>query len=273
MHIAFRLKKHNVNYTIIKINSMENKTLIAQVDNATGQIMREISEDIRSAIDDNLRGIKTKIGNIDDVINDEIIGKLNDFDGLSSSLAELKELARESKNLAKSISPLDSQLSNIKTLVNEGFKENRNKAQEVISSVKDNLTYNQQSLHPLSQLANEKLDLLISSLPNSLKGSENNITQVITNGVKSIEKAYNEAERNIQDNINKVSQTLKEVEESIKLMLLKSGELETRIHNLEAIAEQNNAHHNELKESVEKIQVTLDIVVSLTTPFWKKWGK
>ena len=72
---------------------MEKKTIIAQVDYATEQIMSEISGNITSTIDYNLQDIKGNTKNI--------IDKLDDFDGLSSSLEDLKEFAKESRTLAK----------------------------------------------------------------------------------------------------------------------------------------------------------------------------
>lgn len=196
---------------------------------------------------------------------------------MSSSLADLKEFAKESRTLAKTISPLESQIANIKSLVAEGIGKNDNKVSEVISLIKENLTYSQTSLKPLSQSANEKLDSMLSSLPNALTESEGKVTQTIENGVSSIKEIYAERMENIQERIENVSQKLQNVEEKFVELDQKTGDLEKQINkvqaNLAIIAQQNEAQLNTLKESVEKIQATLDIVVNLTTPFWKKWGK
>lgn len=251
---------------------MEKKTIVAQVDYATEQIMRDISGNITSAIDQNLQRIKNDIGTIEDVYSqtEDIIEKLNNFDGLSSSLADLKEFAKESRTLAKTISPLESQIANIKNIVTIGIEKNENKANDVISSAKENLTYSQTTLKPLSQSANDKLDSMLSSLAES----EDKVTKTIEHGVSSIKDTYTEGLRSIQNSIERVSQKLQNVEENIDQ---KTSDLEKRINdvqdNLTKIAQQNEAQLNTLKESIEKIQATLDIVVNLTTPFWKKWSK
>lgn len=211
---------------------MEKKTIIAQVDNATGQLMKDISEDINNIIDDNLKNIKEN--------TEDIIEKLDDFDGLSSSLEDLKEFAEESRKLAKTISPIESQLANIQNLVIESVRKNGDKTDEIISSVKE---------------------------------KENKVIQVIAEGLDTINKGH----INMLSDIKEVSQELQKIEDSVVLVNQRTSEIEKRIRNMEAnienIAQQNASQLNALKESVEKIQATLDIVVNLTTPFWKKWGK
>lgn len=248
---------------------MEKKTIIAQVDYATEQIMKDISGNITSTIDVNLQDIK---GNTKDIID-----KLDDFDGLSSSLEDLKEFAKESRTLAKTISPIESQLANIQALVIEGVEKNGNKTSEVISSVKENLVYSQNVLTPLSQLADEKLDSVMSSLPKAVQESESKVIQTITDGVGTIHKTYAEGREEILCNIENISQELLKVKENIEFTKQRTEVIENRIcdieANIERIAQQNESQLNALKESIEKIQATLDIVVNLTTPFWKKWGK
>lgn len=248
---------------------MEKKTIIAQVDYATEQIMSEISGNITSTIDYNLQDIKGNTKNI--------IDKLDDFDGLSSSLEDLKEFAKESRTLAKTISPIESQLANIQTLVKEGLEKNENKADEVISSVKENLAYSQNSLTSLSKSANGKLDSIMSSLPNTVKESESEVVQVITESVGAIHKTYAEGKGNILCSIENISQELLKVKENIEYTKQRTVAIENRLcdieANIERISQRNESQLNALKESVEKIQATLDIVVNLTTPFWKKWGK
>lgn len=248
---------------------MEKNTIIAQVDYATEQIMRDISENITSVIDDNMQDIK---GNTKDIID-----KLDDFDGLSSSLEDLKEFARESRTLARTISPIESQLASIQNLVIESVGKNRDKADEVMSSIKGNLAYSQNALHPLSQAANEKLDSIMSSLPNAVKESEIKVIQTVLEGMSTIRKTYAEEQANVLSEIGKVSQELQKVEGCMELADQRISEIEKRIRiietNIERIAQQNESQLNALKESAEKIQATLDIVVNLTTPFWKKWGK
>lgn len=211
---------------------MEKKTIIAQVDNATGQLMKDISEDINNIIDDNLKNIKEN--------TEDIIDKLDDFDGLSSSLEDLKEFAEESRKLAKTISPIESQLANIQNLVIESVRKNGDKTDEIISSVEE---------------------------------KENKVIQVIAEGLDTINKGH----INMLSDIKEVSQELQKIEDSVVLVNQRTSEIEKHIRameaNIENIAQQNASQLNALKESVEKIQATLDIVVNLTTPFWKKWGK
>jgi chromosome segregation ATPase len=118
---------------------------------------------------------------------------------------------------------------------------------------------------------------MLSSLPNVIKGSEGNVTQTIENGVNSIKGIYAEGLEYIQQRIEKVSQELQNVEEKFVELDQKTGNLEKQVNEVQAnlviITQQNETQLNTLKESVEKIQATLDIVVNLTTPFWKKWSK
>ena len=84
---------------------MGKESIIAQVDPSTEKIMNKISNGITNAIDENLRGIKDDTKAIEDIVErtEEITQKLSRFDGLSSSLAELKVFAEESKQFSEKI--------------------------------------------------------------------------------------------------------------------------------------------------------------------------
>jgi uncharacterized protein YukE len=229
---------------------MGKESIIAQVDSSTEQIMRDISNGITSAIDENLQDIKDDTRAIEDIVErtEEITLKLSRFDGLSSSLADLKTFAEESKQLSEKISPIESLLidlhesiSSIHTVISSVEKTQSNKFAEVSEALRD-------------------------AKENSLNFNETTLQS-------TLQAIRNENDR-MNQSITAVSQKLKEVD---TFAHQKTDDLNTRIESLhteiQAFSQQNEAQLNILKESVDKVQVTLDVVVNLTTPFWKKWGK
>lgn len=314
---------------------MGKESIIAQVDYSTEQIMKDISNDITSAIGNNLQDIKDDTKAIEDIIEqtEEIAKKLSGFDGLSSSLADLKAFAKESKLLAEKISPLESQFVDLRKKIGDGFEQNISKVDDVItgigtmqsamaveqssvneisntvsnirtaiSSVEEtqsnkfaevsevlrdagekNISFNESALQSLTvckdnlQLANGKLDSMSSSLTSITEKSENakaDVCTLITSNAESNINAMKNESNSIKQNVDAVSQKLQEVDSFVHQ---RTNELNTRIdsiqNELQSLGQQNEAQFNMLKESLEKVQVTLDIVVNLTTPFWKKWGK
>ncbi len=313
---------------------MEKESIIAQVDSTTEQIMKDISDDITSVIGNNLQEIKDDTKAIENIMEqtEEITKKLSGFDGLSSSLADLKEFAKESKQLAEKLSPLESQLLDLHKNIGYEFEQSKNKTSEVISEIgvlrsaliteqnsvneisntvsnihtvissvettqsskfaevsevlrnseQKNNSYSESALQSLAQckedikLANDKIASIISSLTpvaEKVETTKEDVSRIIT-----ANSEYNNAMKNenhcIKNSIDAVSKKLQEVDSFVHQ---KTDELNTRIDSIQTeiktLSLQNEAQFSILKESVEKVQVTLDIVVNLTTPFWKKWRK
>jgi len=275
---------------------MGKESIIAQVDSSTEQIMRDISNGITSAIDENLQDIKDDTRAIEDIVErtEEITLKLSRFDGLSSSLADLKTFAEESKQLSEKISPIESLLidlhesiSSIHTVISSVEKTQSNKfakISEALLDAKDNShNFNETALNSLTackdciQLANNKLETIMSSLTTvseKVETAKTDVSQLIAAHSESTLQAIRNENDRMNQSITAVSQKLKEVD---TFAHQKADDLNTRIESLhteiQAFSQQNEAQLNILKESVDKVQVTLDVVVNLTTPFWKKWGK
>ncbi len=314
---------------------MEKESIIAQVDYSTEQIMKDISNDITAAIGNDLQDIKDDTKAIEDIIEqtEEITNKLRGFDGLSSSLADLKAYAKESKLLAEKISPLESQLIDLHKNIGNGFEQSNNKTRELISgigalqsaivvgqnSVNDifntvsnihtvissvektqnnnfaevsevlrdteekDLSFKESALQSLTlckesiQLANDKIASVLSSLITTAEKVEitkADVSQLITANSASTLNAFKNENDSIKQSIGAVSQKLQDVDAYVHQ---RTNELDTRIESiyaeLQVFSHQNEVQINTLKESLEKVQVTLDIIVNLTTPFWKKWGK
>ena len=275
---------------------MGKESIIAQVDESTERIMKDISDGITSAIDENLQGIKDDTKAIEDIVErtEEITEKLSRFDGRSSSLTDLKAFAEESKLLSEKISPLESLLidlhesiSSIHTVISSVEKTQSNKFAEVseaLGDAKENShKFNETILHSLAackdctQLANNKLEMIMSSLmtvSEKMETAKTDVSQLIAAHSESTLQAIRNENDRMKQSIAEVSQKLKEVD---TFAHQKADDLNTRIESLhteiQAFSQQNEAQLNILKESVDKVQVTLDVVVNLTTPFWKKWGK
>ena len=275
---------------------MGKESIIAQVDSSTEQIMRDISNGITSAIGENLQDIKDDTKVIEDIVErtEEITQKLSGFDGLSSSLADLKAFAEESKQLSEKISPLESQLidlhkgiGSIHSIISsvEGTQSNKfAEVSEVLREARDkNLSFSESAIQYLTvckdsiKIANDKLASVLSSLmaiSEKVETTKNDISQLITTQFESTFHAIKNENDNIKQSVTSVSQKIQEVENFIHQ---RTGELDSRIESIhteiQTFGQQNEVQLNFLKESLEKVQVTLDIVVNLTTPFWKKWGK
>lgn len=73
-------------------------SVILQVDESTKGLMEEIQSGITSSIEDGIRDVKSKVEAVDDN-TDMILRKFKNFDGLSSSIDQLRSLAEESKSL------------------------------------------------------------------------------------------------------------------------------------------------------------------------------
>lgn len=302
---------------------MGKESIIAQVDHSTEQIMKEITHDITSAIETNLQDIKDDTKIITDIIaeqTDEITRKLSGFDGLSTSLTDLKEFARESKTLADKISPLESSIQRIQYNVVESISDELNslteticnktetKNNDVISSIKILKTILEGSQFITTEISQHVLAIInflseyeevnsnkltgISDYLNkivrsneefrscSLHELEKNRAEIASVKEKQLETASDISKRlyditgKQEEELTRVKLQISDLERTVKG---ESESLNTRIDSLDSelkkMASTNTLQFDKLTESVEKIQVTLDIVVNLTTPFWKKWNK
>ncbi len=275
---------------------MGKESIIAQVDSSTEQIMRDISNGITSAISNNLQNIKDDTKVIGDIVGqtEEITKKLSGFDGLSSSLADLKAFAEESKQLSEKITPLESQLLGfhksldiIYTVISSVKETQSNKFAEVSKVLHDakeeNLKFSESALQSLAeskhviQSVNEKLDSVSSSIATiseKVDTTKADLSQLIAAHAESTLQAVKNENDSTKQSIATVSQKIEEIDTFVHQ---RTDDLDSRIESIhteiQTFGQQNEVNLNMLKESLEKVQVTLDIIVNLTTPFWKKWGK
>jgi hypothetical protein len=245
---------------------MGNESIIAQVDYSTEQIMKDISNDITNAIGDNIQDIKDDTKAITDIYDqtEEISRKVSSLDALSSSLADLNVIANESsKNLAEKITTIESQLLKIQNHIENEITDSVEKIHVGISSVEERQSNKLSEMSIALRNAEVKVDTI-----------KEEITQKIEDKSSSILKDYNEKQEIFLNRIEGISQKTQDVE---KFIQQRTEEINKRIDVIQlgftSFVEQNKSQLNILKESLDKVQVTLDIVVNHTTPFWKKWFK
>lgn len=258
-----------------------NKSVIVQVDESTNGLMKEIQSGISSSIEDSIREVKSKVESVDDN-TDSLLRKFKSFDGLSNSIDQLRSLAEESKKFAAIVSPLQNSVSEIK----EGSKAN-----------------GQTLTNALSDIA-----LLMKAVV-QVGDNQNKFSSEIKSGIHSVSDMVSEEEKKTKDRLyevlnkieqadknridlfNKLDSSLSEIKKTIdglgQNIDLNSKKIEDLISRLISLSEEfnkiyitNESSHTEFErnaktqiqnvnESLEKIQATLDIVVNLVTPFWK----
>lgn len=165
-----------------------NSGIITRVDESTKHLMEKVqsgltdglSEQMQEVVRNGIKGLKGDTENI--------VLKLGKFNGLQSSIDELKQLAEDSKRLLQEDSPIDKEIDSLKMKLISKIDE---KGKDIAS-----------------------------------QGNANKI-----NLLKRL------------DDVNSSSQ--KEFQQ-----------LKEQVENLQT--------------SVEKVQLTLDIIVNLVTPFWKR---
>lgn len=260
-----------------------NKSVILQVDESTKGLMEEIQSGISSSIEDGMRGVRDKVESVDGT-TDMILRKFKNFDGLSSTVEQLRSLAEESKKFTAIVSPLENGMSELK----QG-----NKTQELIlSKVTSNIDL---LIKGVVELSDKEISIstdVKNKIQDVLNGVEkgNEETNTLLNDVL---KQLSQAEAVRQEIASKTDQSLITIKELIcnlsKHIDEKCTKLENNIHEIaesnavfsKKVAENEAGHQafesktssqiEDLNKSMEKVQATLDIIVNMVTPFWKKW--
>lgn len=260
-----------------------NNSVILQVDESTKGLMEEIQSGISSSIEDGMREVKNKVESVDDT-TDMILRKFKNFDGIGSTIEQLRTLAEESKKFTTIVSPLESNISELK-------QESKHQEQTLLEII-SNVALLEKSIVELG----DKQNTLASEIKTNIK----NVMACIDRGDKTTSTLLNEVlQKLVQEEIvrhdisDKINSSLKSIEESIKGLSIYTNERFSQIEsNIVKVAgfqlefskkhTENEVAHKEfedktqsyienLNQSLEKIQTTLDIVVNLVTPFWKKW--
>lgn len=260
-----------------------NNSVILQVDESTKGLMEEIQSGISSSIEDGMREVKDKVESVDGT-TDMILRKFKDFDGLSSTVEQLRSLAEESKKFTAIVSPLENSVTQLK----QG-----NKTQEqILSKITSNIDLLVKGVLELGEkergFASDIKEEIQNVLNRVNKGNEGICTQLM-----DILQKLSQAENKRQEISDKMSSSLTSIKESIDALSNhlddKSGKIESSIHKVvvshsefsKKYAECESVHEeferktssqiDEINKSMEKVQATLDIIVNLVTPFWKKW--
>ncbi len=237
-------------------------SVILQVDESTKGLMEEIQSGIASSIEDGMREVKSKVESVDD--NTEmILRKFKNFDGLSSSIDQLRSLAEESKRFASIVSPLQQSVTEI---------QHESKANELtLSEQKENLKLLVRGVVELGgkqdALSNDAKSLLVELQKNIEVYQQQFASKVVStldeiiSSISLVQNSIVENAQKLGDSIAQITTLQKEFENTFSIKEMAHAEFE---HNTDTQLKQ-------LSESVEKLQTTLDIVVNLVTPFWKKW--
>lgn len=260
-----------------------SNSVILQVDESTKGLMEEIQSGITSYIEDGMREVKDKVASVDDN-TDLILRKFKNFDGLSSTIEQLRSLAEESKKFTAIVSPLENTVSEIKK---------DNKTHELtLSQVSSNIDLLVKGVVELSDVQNK----LNSDINTGLKSVLNNIedgnehsklmvadvlkkmseadilrqkmSDQLYTSLSSIQASIEAITKSIEERSSKIEGDISKISNSQEVFVNKYSENESAHQTFE---DKTSAHIENLNNSIEKIQATLDIIVNLVTPFWKKW--
>lgn len=260
-----------------------NNSVILQVDESTKGLMEEIQSGISSSIENGIREVKDKVESVDGT-TEMILKKFKNFDGVSSTIEQLRTLAEESKKFTAFMSPLERNVSDIK---------DGNKIQEqVLSQVKSNVDILAEGVVQLNDMENNNASDLKNKIQNVLDNIEkgngkatnllNDIFQKISHAEserKNMSDMLNACLSSIKDSIGELSQNLdgkaSQIEAIIHELRESHNDFDKRylenetIHN--TFESKTTSQIEDINKSIEKVQATLDIIVNLVTPFWKKW--
>lgn len=260
-----------------------NNSVILQVDESTKGLMEEIQSGISSSIEDGLKEVKDKVESVDGT-TDIILRKFKNFDGLSSTVEQLRSLAEESKKFTDIVSPLENSVQELKQenkfqeqilskvtldveLLVKGVVELSDKENSISDEIKRNI---QDVLNSLEK-GNESSKTLLKDVLEKLAQAEI-VRQKETN---KIDASFCSIKGLIGDLSHHIDEKSTSIESNIHKATESNVELSKRIAENELIHQEfeikTSAQIEDINRSIEKVQATLDIIVNMVTPFWKKW--
>jgi len=260
-----------------------SNSVILQVDESTKGLMEEIQSGISSSIEDGMRKVKDKVESVDGT-TDMILRKFKNFDGLSSTVEQLRSLAEESKKFSEIVSPLENSVSELKQgnktheqvlslvssnidLLVKGVSELGDKENNIASDIKNKI----QNVLDCIEKGNESSNSLLNDVLQQLSQAENvrqEISDKITTSLSSLKESIGELSQHIDDKSTQIESGIHKVAES-QTEFSKRYEENESVH--QAFENKTSSQIEDIIKSMEKIQTTLDIIVNLVTPFWKKW--
>ena len=218
-----------------------NNSVIVQVDASTKGILEEIQSGISTSIDEGMRSVN----NLTESKGDEILRKFKSFDGINRSLEELRSLAEDSRKFDEMVTPL----------------------QDGLTEIRDSSRTNEQTLSEQAKT----IAALIQKIA-QIEATQANLSQEIKTGIINELISLKGALGGIQSRISENASNSEALME--QLSKVQSGFVNSYMTNEQRHAEFENKATTELaalRESVEKLQASIDIVINLVTPFWKKW--
>lgn len=258
-------------------------SVILQVDESTKGLMEEIQSGITSSIEDGLREVKDIVETVDGNA-ENILRKFKSFDGLSSSIEELRALAEQSKKFAEIVSPLQSSVYEIKqeTKTNE----------QTLSQAVSNITFLVEKIIGLEDKQkeiNSAVKAELQKVLNCISTENKNIKDTLGNIIEKL----NQEDKIRQELYDKLNATLTNLHGKIeaveKDLIERTDKLKNEVANLMSshndfivkystdetsrkVFENNTTSQIvSINNSLNKIQASLDIIINFVTPFWKKW--
>lgn len=257
-------------------------SVILQVDESTKGLMEEIQSGITFSIEEGVREVKDKVESVDEN-TDMILRKFKNFDGLSSTVDQLRSLAEDSRKIAEIVSPLQNSVSEI----HEGTKSNESQLKKVDDNVSLLIKELVEVGNRQAVISSETKDMIQNVLSRLSKDDED-IQQILVN----VHEKQIQVDVNYQDSFSRISSSLEGIKSSICALGISVTDNTKRIEDIlveictmhtefeKKYASIESVHANfeyktisqlqGLNEALEKLQTTLDIVVNLVTPFWKK---
>ncbi|MBQ0088201.1 MAG: hypothetical protein KBT27_02575 [Prevotellaceae bacterium] len=258
-------------------------SVILQVDESTKGLMEEIQSGISFSIEEGMKEVKDKVESVDGT-TDMILRKFKNFEGLSSTVEQLRSLAEESKKFAAIVSPLENSVSELKQenktqeqtlsivtsnidLLVKGVSELSDKENTISADINNKI---QDVLNGVEK-GNESTSTLLNGVLNQLSQAENvrqEISSKIDKSLLCIKELIGELSKHIDEKSAKIESNINEIAESHADFSKKNAENESIHQEFES---KTSAQINDINKSIEKVQATLDIIVNMVTPFWKKW--
>ena len=229
---------------------MNEKTLIAHVDETTQQALNEVTEQVAQAISDEIGPLAEPMQELQSTMA-EINEKFNGFSSVTSSIEELRNLVQTSGQAANEILPIQEEI----TAFQEKYKE---ETQNLLQSIQANgaLLENVKAEQERQQTAFAAAVAADSQTLSAIKAH-------LSGQKEQAETWFEQMPRDIGSQFGALQQDLEE----------KSRQLSEKIASLETRLDSQGEQLANLIQTNEKIMLTLDIIVNLVTPFWKRRKK
>lgn len=253
-------------------------SVLVNVDESTKALMEEIQSGLSDAIEEGLSDLKEVVESIDENTS-TTLQKFESLANINSSVQKLTELAQKMTQLSDSVTPIKESISEIeKRAINyeQAREQEVTKIELIIQRIKEQ---------------DEKFKETIQNATSQHLKKSDELKELLSQFVAKLDKEgakQQENYANLCSLLNEQKQMNTHFAESITECCTN---IQSGIHNLEASQKsflemyisRESAHEEfekntrsqlqNMGDSLNNIQKTLDIVVDYVTPFWKKWFK